>query len=74
MSPEQCKVLKQLQMSGRLTQESMVAGSAPFVEIENMAQDAIDQHVVQDIPLEFISAMMETVAQTTMAVHGFEYR
>jgi AcrR family transcriptional regulator len=66
MYPEQCKVLRQLQMSDRLTLESKVAGSAPFAEIETMARDAIEQHIVQDIPLEFISAMMETVAQTTM--------
>jgi AcrR family transcriptional regulator len=64
--PERRKVLKQLQMSDRLTRESKLAGSAPFAEIETMARDAIEQHVIQDIPLEFISAMMETVAQTTM--------
>jgi AcrR family transcriptional regulator len=66
MYPERRKALKQLQMSDRLTRESKVAGSAQFAEIETMARDAIEQHVVQDIPLEFISAMMETVAQTTM--------
>ena len=31
-----------------------------------MAQDAIDQHILRNIPLEFISASMETSAQTTM--------
>jgi hypothetical protein len=31
-----------------------------------MAQDAIHQHLVRDIPLEFISATMDTSAQTTM--------
>jgi hypothetical protein len=67
MSPRQCKVVKQLQMSDRVTQESRVAGSAPFAEIETMAQDAIEQRIVQDIPLEFISATMEIVAQTTLA-------
>jgi AcrR family transcriptional regulator len=65
-NPEQCKVLAQLQISDRLTQESRIAGLAPFAEIETMAQDAINLHLMRDIPLEFISATMETSAQTTM--------
>ncbi len=65
-NPEQCKVLAQLQISDRLTSESREAGLAPFAEIETMAQDAIDQHLIRDIPLEFISATMEASAQTTM--------
>jgi AcrR family transcriptional regulator len=65
-NPEQCRVLTQLQLSGRLTQEAKHAGLAPFAEIETMARDAIEQHVLRDIPLEFISASMETSAQTTM--------
>jgi AcrR family transcriptional regulator len=65
-NPERCKVLRQLLMSDRLTQESKSAGLAPFAEIESMARDAIEQHILQDIPLEFISATMEAIAQTTM--------
>ena len=65
-NPEQCKVLAQLQISDRLTQESKEAGFAPFAEIETMARDAIHQHLVRDIPLEFISATMENSAQTAM--------
>jgi AcrR family transcriptional regulator len=65
-NPEQCRALTQLQISDRLTQKSKDAGLAPFAEIETMAQDAIDQRILRDIPLEFISASMETSAQTTM--------
>ena len=65
-NPEQCTVLAQLQISDRLTQESRDAGMAPFAEIETMARDAIHQHLMRDIPLEFISATMEASAQTTM--------
>jgi AcrR family transcriptional regulator len=65
-NPEQCKVLAQLQISDRLTQASREAGFVPFSEIETMAQDAIDQHILRDIPLDFISASIETQAQTTM--------
>jgi AcrR family transcriptional regulator len=70
--PERCKVLRQMQLSDRLTGESKVAGVAPFSEIETMARDAIEQHLVQDIPLEFISAMMEAAVQTTMEFMALE--
>jgi AcrR family transcriptional regulator len=63
---EQCRVLTQLQVSELITTESKLAGSAPFAEIETMAKDAISQKIVRDIPLEFISATMETAAQNTM--------
>lgn len=66
LNPEQCRALTQLQISDRLTPESRAAGSAPFAEIETMAQDAISQHLLRDIPLEFISANMEAAAHTTM--------
>jgi AcrR family transcriptional regulator len=65
-NPERCKALRHLLVSDRLTRESKAVGFAPFAEIEAMAQDAIKQHIIQDIPLEFISATMEAVAQTTM--------
>jgi AcrR family transcriptional regulator len=65
--PEQRKVLSQLQLSDTLTAESKEAGSAPFVEIETMAHDAVKQGIFQDIPQEFLSATMEASAQTTMA-------
>jgi AcrR family transcriptional regulator len=64
--PEQRKVLSQLQLSDSLSPESKRAGSAPFLEIETMGQDAVKQRILQDIPLEFLSATMETSAQTTM--------
>jgi AcrR family transcriptional regulator len=65
-NPQQQKILSQLQLSGSLTPESRKAGSAPFVEIEAMGRDAIKQHVIQDIPQEFLSATMDAMAQTTM--------
>jgi hypothetical protein len=51
----------------RLTKESRAAGSAPFVEIETMGRDAIEQRVVRgDVPLEFIGKMLGALAETTM--------
>lgn len=64
--PEQRKVLSQLQLSDTLTAQSKRAGSAPFLEIETMGKDAVKQGILEDIPQEFLSATMETSAQTTM--------
>src|SRR6195256_5270280 len=62
-NPEQRKVLAQLQVSGMLSKESIEAGGAPFVEMQNMIRDAIDQHILRgDVPIEMISKMMAAVA------------
>ena len=41
-NPEQRRVLAQLQVSGMLLKESIEAGSAPFVEMQNMIRDAVE--------------------------------
>ncbi len=65
-NPDQRKVLSQLKVSDKLTDESKAVGNAPFIEIEVMAREAIAQQVIRDVPLEFISAAMEALAETTM--------
>jgi AcrR family transcriptional regulator len=66
-NPEQRKVLTQLQVSGMLSKESIEAGSAPFVEIQNMTRDAIEQHILRvDLPIELISKMLGALAEATM--------
>jgi AcrR family transcriptional regulator len=65
-NPVQCKVLAQIDVSQRLSPESRRAGSAPFVEIETTARDAVAQHLFQDLPQEFVSAVMRSLAETTM--------
>jgi len=66
-NPEQRKVLAQLQVSGMLSKESIEAGGAPFVEMQNMIRDAIDQHILRvDVPSEMISKMMAAVADASM--------
>jgi AcrR family transcriptional regulator len=65
--PEQRKVLAQLQVSGMLSKESIAAGSAPFVEMQNMIRNAIGQHIFRaDLPIELISKMLGAVAEATM--------
>ena len=66
-NPEQRKVLAQLQVSGMLSKESLEAGGAPFVEIQNMTQDAIEQHILRtDLPIELISKVLGALAEATM--------
>src|SRR5258708_14815240 len=65
-NPLQRKVLAQLEVSNRLSAESKKAGSAPFVEIQTMAQDAIARHILRDLPQEFIGAVLRALAETTM--------
>ena len=66
-NPQQRKVLAQLQVSGMLSKESIEAGSAPFVEMQNMMRDAIEQHILRaDLLIELISKMLGALAEATM--------
>jgi AcrR family transcriptional regulator len=65
-NPSQHKVLQQMTVWGGLTKESKHAGTAPFLEIEKMAQAAVAQHIFIDRPLEFIAAAMSALADTTI--------
>src|SRR5712672_3005739 len=61
---EQRKVLTQLQVSGMLSKESIEAGSAPFVEMQNMIRTAIEQHILRvGLPIELISKMFGALAE-----------
>jgi AcrR family transcriptional regulator len=66
-NPEQRKVLAQLLVSGMLSQESIEAGSAPFVEMQNMIRNAMGHHILRaDLPTELISKVMGALAEATM--------
>ena len=66
-NPRQRKVLAQLQVSDILTKESREAGSAPFLEIETMGREAIEQRVVRDnLSMEFIGKALAALAEATM--------
>ena len=66
-NPEQLRVLVQLQASGMLSQETIEAGSAPFVEMQNTIRDAVERHILRaDLPMELISKMLAAVAEATM--------
>jgi AcrR family transcriptional regulator len=65
-NPSQQAVLKQIQTWHGLTPESKAAGSAPFVEIETMTDDAVKQRIIQDLPRAYIAATLAALAETTM--------
>jgi len=65
-NPNQQKVLKQIQFWGGLTDESKRAASAPFTEIQRMAEDAVTQKIYRDIPHAFIVAALAALAEMTM--------
>jgi AcrR family transcriptional regulator len=61
------RVLAQLQVSGTLSKESIEAGSAPFVEMQNTTRDAIERHILRaDLPIELISKALAALAEATM--------
>src|SRR6266849_5668514 len=64
---EKRSVVAQLQVSGMLSKESIEAGSAPFVEMQNTIRDAIERHILRaDLPIELISKTMAALAEATM--------
>jgi len=66
-NPKQRRVLAQLQVSVMLSKESIAAGGAPFVEMQNTIRDAIDQHILRvDVPIEMISKMLAALAEAAM--------
>ncbi len=65
-NPSQHKVLQQITVWGGLTKESKYAGTAPFLEIEKMAEAAVARRVFLERPLEFIAACLNALADTTI--------
>jgi hypothetical protein len=50
-----------------LSKESIKAGSAPFIEMQNMIRDAIERHILRvDVPIELISKMLGSWAEAIM--------
>ena len=66
-NPAQRKVLSQLLLSDILTKDSREAGGAPFVEVQTMIRDAIEQRVFRDdLPAELASKSLAALAEATM--------
>ncbi|MBS1990404.1 MAG: TetR/AcrR family transcriptional regulator [Cyanobacteria bacterium SZAS LIN-3] len=65
-SPAQKRVLDLLKTSDRITEESREIGYAPFAEIETTAREGIENHILEDLPTEFVAATMSSLADATM--------
>jgi len=65
-NPAQQKVLKLIEVWGGLTAMSKKSGSVPFVEIQTMADEAVANRVIEDLPHHFVAAMMSAMAEATM--------
>ena len=56
-----------------LSQETIKAGSAPFVEMQNTIRDAIEQHILRtDLPGELLSKMLAASAEATRELIGLK--
>ena len=65
-NPLQQRVLKQIDLHGALSEESKAAGMTPFLEVQKMADDAIEQRMLRDLPLAYIAATLSAMAETSM--------
>lgn len=64
--PEKRKVLAQLGVSDRVTEQTKAAGMRAFAEINDMLQESITSGVLRDMPPAFAGAIMGSLAETTM--------
>ncbi|MDB6000113.1 MAG: TetR family transcriptional regulator [Rhizobacter sp.] len=64
--PQKRKALAQLGMSERVTPHSKSVGMQAFAEISTMMQESIAKGLLRDHPPAFVSAIMSSLAETTM--------
>lgn len=67
-NPSQNRALRQIGMWAGLAEESKMAGSAPFLEIQQIADEATEQHLLRDVPLELVGATVRALAEMTMGL------
>lgn len=64
--PAEHQVLMHMERWGGLSDESCQAGMAPFLEIHEMEQEAIQQRVVKDLPAQFAVTVLKALAEATI--------
>jgi AcrR family transcriptional regulator len=69
-NPSQNRALRQIEMWSGLTDKSKAAGSAPFIEIRQMAEEAGEKRLLRDVPPELIGVAVAALAQMTMELVG----
>lgn len=65
-SPQKRKVLAQLGVSERITEESKSAGMRAFADINAMIKESIANGALRNLPPAFVSAILGSLADTTM--------
>jgi AcrR family transcriptional regulator len=65
-NPDKIKVLAQLRHSEKITDESMMIGNEPFVEVEKLRQECFEKRLMREYPSSFIEAIMVSLAETTI--------
>ena len=65
-NPEKCKVMNQLKVSEKITDETRKLVAEPFSGLEQMIKEAITRGELKDYPLEFIAATMSSIAESTI--------
>jgi len=64
--PHKRKVLAQLGVSDRITEQSKATGQRAFTEINEMLQESISSGALRERPAAFVGAIMGSLAETTM--------
>jgi AcrR family transcriptional regulator len=72
MFPEKRKVLAQLGVSDRISEQTKAAGRRGFIEVDAMLQESIANGALRNQPPAFVGAIMGTLAETTMDFMGRE--
>lgn len=64
--PEGRKVMAQLTVSERITDDSKAEGSAPFGGVQEMLRDAMAKGVLRDMSPAFVGALLTAMAEATI--------
>jgi AcrR family transcriptional regulator len=65
-SPQKRKALAQLGVSERISEETKAAGMRAYADINAMIEESIGDGALRNIPPAFVSAILSSLAQTTM--------
>jgi hypothetical protein len=65
-NPAKLRVLAQLNSSDQVSEQSKAVGSAPFALIEQLATDSIARGEIYPYPVEFVAALLNGMAETTI--------
>ncbi|AIF47965.1 TetR/AcrR family transcriptional regulator [Dyella japonica] len=65
--PEGRKVMAQLTVSERITEDSKTVGSAPFGGVQEMLREAMAKGVLREMAPAFVGALLSAMAEATIS-------